>query len=548
MNTIYKIISAAFAALLILASCERVNSTSGNGTEESGEQQSVSGVRSVIVSFGNKPTRTDYDKTTFSETGTISPTFEVDDQIQVFPYDLVENKDEWYSQICEVKQNSKTGDYYIDIDFDQDGFDEQTKLLALYPAQVDVAYVESNDIVFFVPNLQTGEFKDANFCTAEFNVDDTSIEFKNQTALFVVTDIPNGAQKLCFKSLCRIGTTGQRTIRTAVTISYEEGEEDYEGRSLIEVTNGDGIPNPCFIAVQSSSLNLEDINIDLSESIYGDVDPSGWHMQGGFSPKMLIEEKKLPIAEWTVGPGKVYRCSAKLLHEYVATGQTKTACLSIGATEDAPSDCLFFAWGDIVGYRKKDDKFVDEKGTEHSFTWENCPFNGGNTSANIIAFNGVKNTVINSSTLRLKNTVSGAVTYYDAAFYHWGGAWRLPKSGDFSQFMVDDNNNSDYSYNNFARYMSLPGDVKIYGDQIIDFPLSGYVDGTTLKGLGSGNTNYIWTASTPSSINAQNVGSFYVCSVPVSGMPASATTEIENGGNRRLGLPIRPVSGVECSW
>ena len=542
----------AFAAVLVLASCEKMNSNIESRNEDSEEQQTVSDIRTVTVSFGSKATRTAYD---INETsGILHPYFTGDGSEYIalvrkdYEVDPDSDDETLYHQDIQVKKDGNRA--YIEI---PDGWDGD--FIAIYPASC--AYVDydgEDNIVYadiLVWNSQTGEFADANICMANFSIDDDIAVFENQTALFIVTEIPFGTKSLNFKSLCTINpNTGQRALGTAVRIS--EDDENYY--SDINVINESGIPNPCFIAVKvgirDAYLNLEDVNIDISEYVNGDRDPRGWHKQGGFPPKLLLE--RLQPANWVVGAGNVYRCSANSLHEYICPGDTKVACLDIGATEEKPTDCEYFAWGDITGYKSSDLGTGDE---QHSFTWENCPLNGGNSTATYAAYNTAKNNAIKNNTLRLKNTVNGDPTYYDAAFYNWGGAWRLPTSAEIcssaSDWQLTENEGTkDYSFNNSGRYIQFDDGTKYFGNQNLYFYLVGYADGTSVKGITSGLNCYYRTSSVPTSskvFNASACHSVYVFTVPLNGDPSMVTTQIEDG-NRRVGLPIRPVSGPEAAY
>ena len=94
------------------------------------------------------------------------------------------------------------------------------------------------------------------------------------------------------------------------------------------------------------------------------------------------------------------------------------ATMNIGA--DKPSDYgYYFWWGDTVGYKRENDKWVASDGSSSNFSFD---------SENSLTYG--------KAMVYLKSegwiTVDGALTSeHDAAQVHWGGNWRMPTKADF---------------------------------------------------------------------------------------------------------------------
>ena len=142
---------------------------------------------------------------------------------------------------------------------------------------------------------------------------------------------------------------------------------------------------------------------------------------------------------------------------------------NIGA--EKPEDYgYYFWWGDTVGYKRENDKWVASDGSNSNFS-----FIGGNTPTYDKSV----------STLRSEGwiTADGVLApEHDAARKHWGGDWRMPTKQEFD----DLNSKCDWVWtttNGVNGYVVRGrGD---YASRSIFLPCAGYGYGTSLSGAGS---------------------------------------------------------------
>ncbi|MBQ3097439.1 MAG: hypothetical protein IJC66_04710, partial [Kiritimatiellae bacterium] len=190
------------------------------------------------------------------------------------------------------------------------------------------------------------------------------------------------------------------------------------------------------------------------------------------------------------------------------------ATTNIGA--EKPEDYgYYFWWGDTVGYKWENDRWIASDGstTNFSFTSSNTPTYGKDIAT--LQTNGWI-------------TAEGVLApEHDAAHIHWGGDWRMPTK----QEMDDLDNNCDWTWtaqNGVAGYVVRGrGD---YASNSIFLPCTGYVDGTSLDyAVSSGN---------------------YWSSVPSSDYNDSWHLHLHSGGHdtscyrpRLRGLSVRPLQG-----
>ena len=152
------------------------------------------------------------------------------------------------------------------------------------------------------------------------------------------------------------------------------------------------------------------------------------------------------------------------------------ATTNIGA--DNPEDYgYYFWWGDTVGYKRENDKWVASDGSSSNFSF------GGNTPPTYGK---------NISTLQSEGwiTADGVLApEHDAAHSHWGGNWRMPTN----QELDDLNSKCDWAWttiNGVKGYIVRGrGD---YADNSIFLPFAGSGYGTSLDGASS--HGYCWSS------------------------------------------------------
>jgi hypothetical protein len=152
------------------------------------------------------------------------------------------------------------------------------------------------------------------------------------------------------------------------------------------------------------------------------------------------------------------------------------ATTNIGA--EKPEDYgYYFWWGDTVGYKRENDKWVASDGSNlyFAFGWDTCltvdKDNSTLQSEGWITANGV------------------LAPEHDAAQAHWGGNWRMPTR----QEVADLNSECDWTWgslNGVNGYVVRGRDS--YASNSIFLPCAGYGDWTSLSNAGSGV--YYWSS------------------------------------------------------
>ena len=145
------------------------------------------------------------------------------------------------------------------------------------------------------------------------------------------------------------------------------------------------------------------------------------------------------------------------------------ATTNIGA--EKPEDYgYYFWWGDTVGYKRENDKWVASDGSnlDYEFIWETCPTCGKD-----------------NSTLQSGGwiTADGVLTSeHDAAQAHWGGDWRMPTDQELDDLC----NNCDWTWDSmngvYGYVVRGRGD---YASSSIFLPCAGSGFGTSLNHAGS---------------------------------------------------------------
>ncbi len=140
------------------------------------------------------------------------------------------------------------------------------------------------------------------------------------------------------------------------------------------------------------------------------------------------------------------------------------ATTNIGA--ENPEDYgYYFWWGDTVGYKRENNKWVASDGSNSNFS-----FNDSNTPT----------CYKSNSTLQSEGwiTADGVLApEHDAAKKHWGGDWRMPTKQEF----VDLNNKCDWTWttmNGVNGYIVKGRGA--YASNSIFLPCAGLVNGTSL--------------------------------------------------------------------
>ena len=189
------------------------------------------------------------------------------------------------------------------------------------------------------------------------------------------------------------------------------------------------------------------------------------------------------------------------------------ATTNIGA--EKPGDYgYYFWWGDTVGYKRENDKWVasDGSNSNFSFTESNTPTD--NKSVSTLQSEGWV-------------TADGVLApEHDAARKHWGGDWRMPTK----QELADLKSKCDWvrTTTNGVNGLVARGRGD-YASRSIFLPRAGYGRGTSLNAVGS--YGYYW-----SSVPYSDDGCAWGLGFDSSGLNADYYC-------RSDGQPVRPLQG-----
>lgn len=190
------------------------------------------------------------------------------------------------------------------------------------------------------------------------------------------------------------------------------------------------------------------------------------------------------------------------------------ATTNIGA--EKPEDYgYYFWWGDTVGYKRENDKWVASDGSNlnFSFTERNTPtYHKSNSklqSEGWITANGI------------------LATAHDAACKHWGGDWRMPTKQEFDD--LDSKCDWTWSTMNGVNGYTVRGRGD-YASKSIFLPRAGYGSLSSLSSVGS--RGYYWS-SVPYSD--------YDYAWDLHCIPSNYHGT--GGSSRNEGMPIRPLQG-----
>ena len=402
MKTTFKFIIAAMAAVSVFSSCQKelANETVNNTT---------GGVRTIAVQFDNS---------TKATLDGFTPKFANGDAIR-------------------VSNTEKSEECTVSVDGSGNATFTTTlsgALTAIYPSAAAVYTPGTPDgpissPYFKVPASQDGDVAKAIIAKAEIADGSTSATFTSQTALFQITP-PAGATTFTVTSLKAV-VSGART-GDAVAINTE-GADD-AAKCVINVTvPSDGT---AYVALKAG-VNLTDLSFDAGGT-YG--------MKG-------IPAKDITAAGKTdaTAANTKYTIGNTNWHPYVTVGGKKWATMNIGATA---SKGLPYCWGYFLAWGAvKPIISWSINGSQIQFSLaSNNPdavrYTGGYNPGS--AFANCNAPYYNSSSSSYdKYTGTDGKTVLDlvddAAFYWWGGSWRMPTKTEFDGLKshIDSYNETD---------------------------------------------------------------------------------------------------------
>ena len=202
------------------------------------------------------------------------------------------------------------------------------------------------------------------------------------------------------------------------------------------------------------------------------------------------------------------------------------ATTNIGA--DNPEDYgYYFWWGDTVGYKRENDKWVASDGSSSNFSFG---------PSNIPTYSKNRASLQSEGWIAANSVLTLA---HDAAYVHWGGNWRMPTKWELS----DLNSNCDWTWttqNGVEGYIVRGRNA--YASASIFLPCAGYGAGTSLHHDGPrGNywssvptTDGIYSYDYDFDIDYMDAWNLYF---------SSSTHDTSCYGDRRDGQSVRAVQG-----
>lgn len=189
---------------------------------------------------------------------------------------------------------------------------------------------------------------------------------------------------------------------------------------------------------------------------------------------------------------------------------------NIGANEPWEPG-YYFWWGDRVGYKRENDKWVASDGSNSNFS-----FDSSNTPTHDKDISSLQS----EGWIIFKGNTYVLAPKYDAAQVEWGGDWRMPTKQEFD----DLKNNCDWlltTMNGVKGYIIRGrGD---YASASIFLPRAGYGSGTSLSDAGS--NGYYW-----SSVPSVSISGDFAWNINL-----SYPSPFLNGYSRFLGHSVRPL-------
>ena len=181
----------------------------------------------------------------------------------------------------------------------------------------------------------------------------------------------------------------------------------------------------------------------------------------------------------------VMRVTVVDLHDKVQLweGGPYWADTNIGA--ENPEDYgYYFWWGDTVGYKRENNKWVVSDGSSSNFSFDSSNTPTYNKSIAILKSEGW---------ITADNVLAPE---HDAAHVHWGGAWRMPTE----QELADLSSKCDWTWttqNSVSGYVVKGKGT--YASNCIFLPCAGFGPGTSFNSAGS--VGIVWSSVPDSGAN-----------------------------------------------
>ena len=259
---------------------------------------------------------------------------------------------------------------------------------------------------------------------------------------------------------------------TANTVKVTKFHQSYPytGKATVQYTVGGTLPAN---AVAEITINTDDASATFTQNnIVTGANTFTVDFASSFGGALVLTNASfvVTIAE---GPGGVQ----------LWEGGPYWAECNVGASKPEEYG-YYFWWGDTVGYKCENGKWVATDGSSSNFS-----FSSGNTPT----YNKGIATLQSEGWITADGVLAPA---HDAAHAHWGGNWRMPTDQELSDLA----GKCDWTWttqNGVQGY--LVKGQGAYASASIFLPCAGYVYGTSL--LNAGSHGYYWSSVPDSDSN-----------------------------------------------
>ncbi len=290
---------------------------------------------------------------------------------------------------------------------------------------------------------------------------------------------------------------------TANTVKVTKFHQSYpySGKATVEYTVGGTLPAN---AVAEITINTDDASATFTQrNIVAGANSHVIDFASSFGGALVLTNASFVV---TIGLGGV---------QLWENGPYWAEC-NVGATKPEEYG-YYFWWGDTVGYKRENDKWVATDGSSSNFS-----FSSGNTPT----YNKGIATLQSEGWITADGVLAPA---HDAAHVHWGGEWRMPTVQELSGLDIK----CDWTWTTMNGVQGyLVKGKGGYTSASIFLPCAGGGDGTSL--LIAGSYGSAWS-SVPDSGSSYG----YTCNLYFNSSDHGA-----NGlSYRNYGRSVRPVRG-----
>lgn len=310
---------------------------------------------------------------------------------------------------------------------------------------------------------------------------------------------------MAFSAIAATPTIAGVMAETANTVKVTKFHQSYpySGKAMVEYTVSGTLPAN---AIAEITITTDDASVTFAqENIVTGANTFTVDFASSFGGALVLTNASfvVTIAGDNLGGVQLWE-----------NGPYWAEC-NVGATKPEEYG-YYFWWGDTVGYKRENDKWVATDGSSSNFS-----FSTGNTPT---YSKGI-------ATLQSEGwiTADGVLApAHDAAHVHWGGEWRMPTSDEI-QALVENCTTTWITTNGvYGRLVTGKG---AYANRSIFLPSAGDGRGSGLYNPGSSGD--VWS-STPNSGDSDAAWNLYF---------GSSIFARDSCRNRDLGQSVRPVRG-----